>query len=681
MSHFTKLLHAQSGLTAPMALMHRRPPVRSALVRLAIALALATSALTALAPVSAAAQPSDPSASTCVIHSLPSFVAQGEGATAATVADVVEVECDPTVYGTGSKIKVIASQLFSRCRERLTWWVPNPFARAEGRGVSVALDADGNATVALLGGPGCEAGESLVSAHMEEAPFETFTTSFTVLPPTTTPPGLFALPATQVEDALSSGFATIVQAEFENGAEKTVRIGSEELYARCRVEPHLHWIGLDRSATDGPEVTGVPLDNDGNGFVIAIGDDSCAPGVSLIEGDLESKPFTTFTTPFTILPPQPTGEPAFEILKSQRIAGSGGDFTSSALTASAGQTVEYQITVVNTGKFAETLSAFTDAHCDPATIAAGPGAAALAVGQSTSYTCSHLLSSAPVYTNEATVTATTVAGSPLTQTSNQVVVEVLPPLTPKFSIEKLQRIAGGAGGFTSANVTGAIGDTVEYEIVVANIGEVALTLSGFSDPRCDQSTLAGGPGTAALTPGSSTTYTCSHVLTSAGSYVNVASVVGNSPSGVAITLGSNEVEATVPEASVGPRTVSGAGGPAPAGGEHSPGKGGSLPSQCAAPAALHGASGLKRAPFTVQISSRGIKQIMFYLDGREIKVLKQSQAARGKFTLSIDPRKLSYGAHKIVVKTFMTDRSCARVSRNGVFVRPGSQQVKPFFTG
>src|SRR5437763_16868214 len=37
---------------------------------------------------------------TCVIHSLSSFVAQGEFGVTATVADVVAVECNPALYGT-----------------------------------------------------------------------------------------------------------------------------------------------------------------------------------------------------------------------------------------------------------------------------------------------------------------------------------------------------------------------------------------------------------------------------------------------------------------------------------------------------------------------------------------------------------------------------------------------------
>src|SRR5271165_1038378 len=88
---------------------------------------------------------------TCVVHSLPSFVAQGENInqvnTEAMVADVIQVECNPTIYGTGSKIKLTASQLFTRCGGKVTWYVPNPYQElSDARGITVRLDADGNAT-------------------------------------------------------------------------------------------------------------------------------------------------------------------------------------------------------------------------------------------------------------------------------------------------------------------------------------------------------------------------------------------------------------------------------------------------------------------------------------------------------------------------------------------------------
>ncbi len=655
----------------------------SVLVTAALSIALAVAAVVSFALADAQAQPAGSAAPTCVVHSLPSFVAQGESPNAATVADIVEVECNPTIYGTGSKLTITANQLYDRCAKDLTWWVPNPFSKVEGKGVSVALDADGNATVALVAGPGCQAGESLVAAHMEETPFETFTTSFSVLPPVITPPGLFVLPASQVEDAQSSGVATIIQAEFTNGSEKTVRIGSEELYARCRVAPHLHWIGIDRSEVTGPEVTGVPLDNDGNGFVLAIGDDSCAPGASLIEGDLEAKPFTTEVAEFTILPPQPTGEPSFTIEKVQEIAGSGDGFTKLPLKGAVGQTVDYQMTVTNTSQFAETFSEFTDAHCDPGTIAGGPGSNPVAPGGSSTYTCDHALTQSGTYTNEAMVTGTTAGGTPLRLSSNQVLVEVpeKPVVPQEFTIEKQQKIAGSSTGFTTSTLTGAVGQTVEYQIVVTNTGTVAVTLSNFTDAHCDAGTIGGGLGEASLAPGSSTTYTCRHVLTSPGNFVNEATVTGAAPGAPPATKTSNNVVVSVPEPpGPKPNNVPASSGEAPTTVTSTPQKG--VESfQCVSPPALHGASGSKKEPFTVSINSRGIKQIMFYLDGREIKVLKQSQAKAGKFTLKIDPRKLSYGPHKLVIKTFMSDRACARVARRGLFVRPASASRSPSFTG
>jgi hypothetical protein len=451
------------------------------------------------------------------------------------------------------------------------------------------------------------------------------------------------------------------------------------------VAPHLRWIEINGAeVTEVSEVTGVPLDNDGNGFVIVIGDSSCAPGASLIEADLESNPFTTFTTTFTVQPPQPTEEPAFAIEKRQEMMGSGSGFTTSPLTGSLGQTVDYEIIVKNTANVAETFSEFADTHCDPGTIAGGPGMSAVAPGQSTTYTCDHVLTAVGSYTNEATVTGTSTGGTPLSHTSNQVVVEV-PPI-PEFKIEKRQEIVGSAGGFTTSPLMDALGQTVEYQIVVTNTGNEALTLSGFADARCDAGTVAGGPGETPVVPGSSTTYTCSHVLTSVGSYVNEASVTGSAQGAAPLTHTSNQVEVIVrgsnrvevpTEPVKEPAAILGAGpGPTTA-----PAAAGSLPLCEAAQPVLHGASGPKRGPFTLQVSSRGIKQITFYLDGRKLKTLKQSQAKGGKFTISINPTKLSYGAHKVSIKTLMSNTKCASIARSGVFVHPSTQRVAPRFTG
>jgi len=254
------------------------------------------------------AEEEKPPTGQCTIKTLPSFVAQGEYGTTATVADVIEIGCNPAEYGTGSEIAVTDAQLYTECHGDLTWYIPNPYEVVEdSRTVDLHLDADGNATVALIAGPKCATDESLIGVHELEEPYESFTASFTVLPPNETPLGITALPSSQIEDAESSAVATIVEAEFPGASEDKVRIGSEELFARCRTAPGLHWITEDGTETTGvSEVNGLEADDDGNVFVLAIGDSSCYPGTSLIEGDLESKPFTTPPpAEFTIVAPTP----------------------------------------------------------------------------------------------------------------------------------------------------------------------------------------------------------------------------------------------------------------------------------------------------------------------------------------------------------------------------------------
>ncbi len=246
--------------------------------------------------------------------------------------------------------------------------------------------------------------------------------------------------------------------------------------------------------------------------------------------------------------------PAFSVEKLQEIQGGGGSYTSSPLTGQVGQTVDYEIIVKNTNDDPLKQLEFSDKNCDPGTISGGPGRTPLAAGASTTYTCTHVLDeadrSAGSYSNTATVTGTPREreGSPVTHTSNTVVVKVP---APAFSIEKLQKIEGAAGSYTSSQLTGQVGQTVDYEIIVKNTGNVPLTLGEFTDPHCDAGTIAGGPG-GALAVDASTTYTCTHLLDeadrSAGSYSNTATVTGTPPEGEGspVTHTSNTVVVKVP---------------------------------------------------------------------------------------------------------------------------------------
>ena len=151
---------------------------------------------------------------------------------------------------------------------------------------------------------------------------------------------------------------------------------------------------------------------------------------------------------------------------------------------------------------------------------------------------------------------------------------------------------------------------------------------------------------------------CEHALASSGSWTNEATI-----DGAGKTKPSNEVVVNVP-APVQPAQV--------------------VKGKCAISESLivlHGVLGSKRKPFAVHISALGIKEITFYLDGKRIKTLKSSQAKNGEFSLKINPQKLAYGAHRVSIKTVMTDGACATIARSGVFVHPHEARVSPKFTG
>ena len=257
----------------------------------------------------------------CTVKSLPSFIAQGEFANAATVGDVIEVSCNPYVYSAGATVTVTASQLYSRCHE-VTWYDPTELADDEvepeapgegehessgqGRSFTLHLDVNGNANVGLIAGPHCMVGESLITVDENESPYETFTTSFQVLPAVNTPQGIYVTPSSQVEDANTSSVVTAVQAEFRGASEQYVRLGFGQLYDRCEVGDKTVIIQEDREYIESHRelLKAIELDNNGNGFVILMGSNSCAEGTSLIEGDLETAPFTTETGNFTVEAPK-----------------------------------------------------------------------------------------------------------------------------------------------------------------------------------------------------------------------------------------------------------------------------------------------------------------------------------------------------------------------------------------
>jgi hypothetical protein len=122
----------------------------------------------------------------------------------------------------------------------------------------------------------------------------------------------------------------------------------------------------------------------------------------------------------------PAPAPGFTMIKEQTIGTR--KFTTAPLMGTVGELVQYRIIVVNTGNTSLTFGNFTDPHCDSGTISGGPGAASVPPKSWTAYTCSHVLTKADGtrghLTNVALDTGTPPGGSPITNASNKVVLNV-----------------------------------------------------------------------------------------------------------------------------------------------------------------------------------------------------------------------------------------------------------------
>ena len=224
----------------------------------------------------------------------------------------------------------------------------------------------------------------------------------------------------------------------------------------------------------------------------------------------------------------------FEIQKEQRIRGEG-SFTTSKLTGAVGQTVEYRITVKNTGNSTLTFAALSDTGC---TNLSPSGGTDLKAGESETFTCEHLLTEADhsVHTNVASIEGclestqnqypcghgySQMPGTPCkVKESNKVEVG----LSPNFAIKKEQRIKGESS-YTAAKLKAKVGQTVEYLITVENTGSSAVTFGSLSDAKC---TNIKPTGSFELAAGGKKTFACEHVLAEGDRpvYTNVASIEG-----------------------------------------------------------------------------------------------------------------------------------------------------------
>jgi hypothetical protein len=284
--------------------------------------------------------------------------------------------------------------------------------------------------------------------------------------------------------------------------------------------------------------------------------------------------------------------------------------------------------------------------------------------------------------------------------------KVVCPPAPSMSIEKLQRI-GSKTPYTPSPLTGEVGQTVEYEIVVKNTGNIPLVLSALEDPHCDAGTISAGPGAAPVPIGGASTFTCTHVLTAAdrtaGAYTNTASDTGTPVGeGSPVTRESNTVVVNIPNGGAQPeKTENPAGnpnsstGPGPSSGVlaltgsaslagPTP-KSGVLASKTTAIPSLNGPHGCVRSSFKASVKSAGVSSVGFYMDRRKLKSMTSRSARNGHLTITIDPARLSVGPHKLLAKITMTPTSAGAKARHATrsmtVLRCSSAVLTPRFTG
>ena len=284
------------------------PRLAAAAAGLMIAAGLATPAMAATAAPAALAQRHG--APTCVVSASPrGFIESGLGSQASSVAFVITVECQP-VYSEQT-VEIHTPQLNNACQGHLTWYsattptlstTPVP----SGDTFDVTLDDDGNATAVVWGGPSCAASTDLIEADLTVAPFTTAVTRVRIVAPVSTRPGVWAFPASEVEDATTSSVATIFYAEFPSAyGERHVEFSDAQLYDQCG--GHIVWVGADGQIIgNATKSVTTMLDDNGNAFVVALAGPSCATGSSLVEADLLGPPYITLTHQFTILSPRVT---------------------------------------------------------------------------------------------------------------------------------------------------------------------------------------------------------------------------------------------------------------------------------------------------------------------------------------------------------------------------------------
>ncbi|HPZ50455.1 MAG TPA: hypothetical protein PLA44_11450, partial [Propionibacteriaceae bacterium] len=219
-----------------------------------------------------------------------------------------------------------------------------------------------------------------------------------------------------------------------------------------------------------------------------------------------------------------------------------------------GDTITYSFKVTNTGTAPIVGATVVDAKCDSGSLA--PTSAAIAVGASQTFTCTHTLTQAEVdsgsFTNTASVTGTDTAGNVAATDSTSVL-----SATSTFARVAETKIVKSAATPRPApgnpGSTIKAGDFIDYTFTVTNTGNTTLTNVGITDAKCDATAvLLPLPSTttslASLAPGATVQFQCTHTITqtdiNGGGATNTASVSATPPTGTTLASSTSSAPST-----------------------------------------------------------------------------------------------------------------------------------------
>ena len=235
---------------------------------------------------------------------------------ASEVHAIIQVEACPRF--SGDPVDINSSQLTASCGgtvmfENLQGGTPAS-PHTSKNDIPAILDNDGNATV-VVDGTDCAPGQSVVEASLTVAPFLTALTTLRSTAPVVTTPGVTGSPNPEVEtgDTAASGdsavFAVFTVEADPVYAGQRVEISSPQLEAACltgwRWEPGNGGTAINNRGVNVGSLPTTTLDNDGNATFVFKGS-SCASNTAVVTADVVAGTRPTYTTTYTVLPPQVT---------------------------------------------------------------------------------------------------------------------------------------------------------------------------------------------------------------------------------------------------------------------------------------------------------------------------------------------------------------------------------------